>query len=88
MIFRNTTVTSGGQVTKIRLEHIWVEAALDYFPSRGAINRSADAWVSMDPSFKQYDYQPGLDVAEIAGIDGEALAQSFLDRADNMDTYS
>ncbi len=35
-----TTITSGGQITKIRLEHIWVEAAIDFQPSRGAINNA------------------------------------------------
>lgn len=31
-----TAVIGGGQVTKVRMEHIWVEAALDFVPSRGA----------------------------------------------------
>ena len=46
----------GGQVARIRMEHLWVEAAIDYHPLRGAINRSADSWVALDPSYKQYDY--------------------------------
>ncbi len=29
-----TSVISGGQVTKMRIEHLWVEAAIDYLPSR------------------------------------------------------
>ncbi|HET6725346.1 MAG TPA: transglutaminase-like domain-containing protein [Gammaproteobacteria bacterium] len=71
------TVTSGGQVTKMRMEHVWVEAAIDYYPSRGARNVSADSWVAMDPSFKQYDYKPGLDIAKITGLDGGALVDAF-----------
>jgi len=71
-------VTSGGQITKIRTQHIWVQAAIDYFPSRGAKNRSADSWVDMDASFKQYDYQEGLDAIDITGIDAEALANQFV----------
>lgn len=31
-----TSVTSDGQITKMRIEHIWVEAAIDDQPSRGA----------------------------------------------------
>ena len=38
-------VTSGGQISKVRTQHIWVQAAIDFFPSRGAKNRSANAWL-------------------------------------------
>jgi hypothetical protein len=72
-----TTVVSGGKITKIRLEHIWVEAAIDFHPSRGAVNKSADAWTQLDPSYKQYRDLQGLDVVAISGINPESLAQSF-----------
>ena len=72
-----TTVISGGRVDRVQLEHVWVEAAIDYVPSRGAKNRAADAWVALDASFKQYDEQEGLDTLAISGIDAEALAESF-----------
>jgi len=74
-----TSVLSGGAIRKVRLEHIWVEAALDFEPSRGAVNKNADSWIALDPSFKQYEYLQGLDVLGIAGIDAEPLAQSFVD---------
>ncbi len=72
------SVISGGQIKLMRLEHIWVEAAIDYFPSRGAKNREADTWVQMDPSYKQYEYKEGLDIAAISGLDGQSLADTFL----------
>lgn len=72
-----TTIVSGGKITQVQLEHIWVEAAIDFYPSRGAVNKSADSWIQLDPSFKQYQDLPGLDVVRIAGIDPTALAQSF-----------
>ena len=72
-----TTIVSGGKITKVQLEHIWVEAAIDFHPSRGAINKSADAWTQLDPGYKQYEDLQGLDVVAIAGIDPSALAQSF-----------
>jgi len=72
-------VTGGGKITKIRTQHVWVEAAIDYFPSRGAKNRSADSWLSMDASFKQYDYLQGIDAAEISGVDAEAIANQFVE---------
>jgi hypothetical protein len=46
-------VVSGGQITKHQLEHIRVEAAIDFHSSRGAKNRDADSWVAMDASYKQ-----------------------------------
>lgn len=53
---------SGGRVASFRMEHVWVEAAIDFQPSRGAINRSADSWLPLDASFKQLDITPGFDV--------------------------
>jgi len=70
-------VTSGGEIVRVRSQHVWVQAAIDYFPSRGAKNRSADAWVDLDASFKQYEYQQGLDFVDATGIDAEALATQF-----------
>ena len=72
-------LTSGGAITKVQLEHVWVEAALDYIPSQGAVNRTPDSWVPLDPSFKQYEFLEGLDPIEIAGINAEQLAQDFVD---------
>jgi len=74
-----TLVTSGGVVTKVRLEHIWVEAAIDFKPSRGVINRSADTWVELDPSYKLHEVKQGLDVAAITGVDPDVLVNSFAD---------
>ena len=72
-----TAVISGGQITTVRMEHVWVEAAIDYHPSRGAINHVADTWVPMDASFKQYQDLPGLNVVSISGIEPTTLAQSY-----------
>ena len=71
-------VTVDGVFTKIRMEHIWVEAAIDFHPSRGAKNKAADSWVEMDASFKQYEYLQGLDVETIAEINPEQIATDFI----------
>ncbi|MCP4002517.1 MAG: hypothetical protein GY727_16575, partial [Gammaproteobacteria bacterium] len=71
-------VVSGGKIGTVQMEHIWVEAAIDYFPSKGAKNLDADSWLQMDPSFKQYEYLEGLDAVEISGIDPQQLAQAFI----------
>ena len=72
-------ITSGGQISKVQMEHVWVEAAIDFQPSRGAKNRDADTWVSLDAAYKQYEYLEGLDVVGISGLDVEQLAQDFTD---------
>ncbi|MFL6292524.1 MAG: transglutaminase family protein [Thermoanaerobaculia bacterium] len=54
----NVALTSGGTVTHIRLDHVWVEAFVDNIPSRGAVQRAGDTWVPMDASFKQHQFQP------------------------------
>jgi hypothetical protein len=73
-----TTVTAGGRINRVRLEHVWVEAPVDFGPSGGAWNRVADARVPLDASFKQYEYLQGLDVVAIAGIDPQQLADDFV----------
>ena len=54
----NVGLTSGGQVTHIRLDHVWVEAFIDNVPSRGAVHREGDTWVAMDPAFKLHQLTP------------------------------
>lgn len=71
-------VSIGGKVEKVRMEHIWVEAAIDYEPSRGAVNRDADTWIEMDPTFKQYEFLTStVDPNVISGIDLDTASQSF-----------
>jgi len=69
---------SGRQTTAVQMEHVWVEAAIDYEPSRGARHIEPDSWVAIDPSFKQYQFLEGLDPIEIAGLDPEQLAEDFV----------
>lgn len=71
------SLVAGGKIVTVQMEHIWVEAAIDYIPSRGAVNKSADTWVPMDASYKQFTFQQGLDPIAIAGIDPNTLAQQF-----------
>lgn len=55
----STGLVSGGEIKAIELEHVWVEAWVDFNPSRGAVNKDAHTWVPLDASFKQYVYGPG-----------------------------
>jgi hypothetical protein len=54
-------LAQGGHIKFARIEHAWVEAYVDFTPSRGAKNVEPDAWVPMDGSFKQYVYSDGVD---------------------------
>lgn len=67
---------SGGKITKALFEHVWVEAFIDYFPSRGAkhVRGQEDTWIKLDPSFKQYAYTNGIDIKSAVPFD----AQGFL----------
>ena len=73
----NTGLTRGGQVSQFELEHIWVEAWIDFHPSRGADNRTGDTWVPMDASFKQYEYSEGMDLQDQVPFDAEGLARTI-----------
>jgi RHS repeat-associated protein len=50
------SVIAGGRIVAVRFEHVWVEAWVDFIPSRGAINRVPDQWVPFDVAFKQFDF--------------------------------
>lgn len=54
----NVGLLSGGSITQIRLEHVWVEAFVDFVPGRGVKAQPGDSWVPLDASFKQYEYGP------------------------------
>ncbi|HEX6899191.1 MAG TPA: transglutaminase-like domain-containing protein [Thermoanaerobaculia bacterium] len=58
----NVALVSSGTVTHIRIEHVWVEAFIDYIPSRGALHRVGDTWVPMDAAFKQHTFTPRSDL--------------------------
>ncbi|MEO6665699.1 MAG: transglutaminase-like domain-containing protein [Nitrospiria bacterium] len=67
---------SGGRVSTAFLEHVWVEAYVDYIPSRGAVHRQGDMWIPLDGSFKQYTYQQGMNLQATFSFD----AQAFIDQ--------
>jgi YD repeat-containing protein len=56
-------LTTAGKPTAVQMTHAWVRAFIPFLPNRGATLGTADTWVRMDPSFKRYDYQPGIAVA-------------------------
>ncbi|BBB60564.1 hypothetical protein UNDKW_2291 [Undibacterium sp. KW1] len=73
----NTGLINGGTIAAIRMEHVWVEAFVDYSPSRGAINKNPSTWVPMDASFKQYEFTPQVDLLKTVKFDPVAFKQTF-----------
>ncbi|MFZ6747231.1 transglutaminase-like domain-containing protein [Undibacterium sp. JH2W] len=69
----NIGLNSGGTIAAIRMEHVWVEAFVDYTPSRGAINKNPNTWVPMDASFKQYEFTAGMDIKNKVSLNGQDL---------------
>jgi hypothetical protein len=68
------------------MEHTWVEAYVDYIPSRGAIHKQGDTWIPLDASFKQHIFTEGIDVDTAVPTDfqallSEAAAQTITDSA-------
>jgi transglutaminase-like putative cysteine protease len=54
---------SGGVITKVQMEHVWVETYIPYGNYRGAImDQSLKTWIPMDGSYKAYRYTPGFDI--------------------------
>ena len=77
----NTALIEGGKITKIRMEHTWVEAFVDFEPSRGIKNRAGDNWIPMDASFKQYEFKAGMAVSEQVSFDVQALQRDVEQNA-------
>ena len=73
----NTAVLSGGKITTVSIEHVWVETLIQYQPGRGAKHvpgqSQPDSWVPMDGSFKQYTFKPGMDLGAAVPLDANAL---------------
>ncbi|MCL5024420.1 MAG: transglutaminase-like domain-containing protein [Nitrospirae bacterium] len=76
----------GGQVKYVQMEHMWVEAYINYFPSRGARHKNGlgDTWIRLDASFKQYNYTQGIDIKAAVPFD----AQTFVDQVKNSATIN
>lgn len=73
----NVGINVGGKVEFIEMEHVWVEAWVDYFPSRGAKHQIGDSWIPMDASFKQYEFTEGVDLQNDVPFDAEALVEEI-----------
>jgi transglutaminase-like putative cysteine protease len=73
----------GGDIAYALIEHVWVEAWIDYFPSRGTRHKTGegDLWVRMDTSFKQYTFTPGMDIQSAVPFDAETFIDQIISTA-------
>jgi hypothetical protein len=74
-------LAQGGTIRAAHLEHVWVEAFVDFVPSRGAKNRVGDTWVPMDASFKKYVYTEGMPLSDGVGYSSEQLLSDMRQNA-------
>lgn len=74
-------LVSGGRISAIRFEHLWLEVHVDFIPSRGAIERSPDTWVPLDGSFKQYAYGQPMNLLGATGWNPVPALQHVADTA-------
>lgn len=73
---------AAGTLVAARVEHAWVEAFLDYIPSRAAVPGAAgDTWVPLDPSFKETVLTPGLDLAAATDADPVDFFRGLIEGA-------
>jgi len=69
-------IMNGGKESHLRMEHMWVEAKMDFIPSKGAVQTSGqnnpnieDSWVPLDASYKSYERTKGIDLAKAVPFD-------------------
>ncbi|MEN8217760.1 MAG: transglutaminase domain-containing protein, partial [Pseudomonadota bacterium] len=74
-------LAQGGSIKFLKLEHIWAEAWIDFFPSRGAKHKTGDNWVPMDASFKQYQFTEGMDIQGNVPFDAEGFVDQIVNNA-------
>jgi len=77
----NVALINGGKITHIRMEQVWVEAWVDYFPSRAAKHTVGDSWISLDASFKQYEFTEGQDLASNVPFNAQGLVDQITQSA-------
>ena len=71
-------VDYGGGNVVIQCRRVWVEAYIPYTNYRGIGNDdTGKMWVPMEPAFKQYDYQAGIDIPDEMGFDAKSFVDSY-----------
>jgi cell wall-associated NlpC family hydrolase/transglutaminase-like putative cysteine protease len=69
---------AGGTIKAVQIEHVWVSAWIDYNPSRGTVHKQGNTWIPLDPSFKQYTAQKGMNMYSLMGFNAEQFLESYI----------
>ncbi len=73
----STILVSGGTISSLQLEHVWVETFVPYENYRGHALSGSKQWVPLDPSFKQVKYTPGPDLKSMMQFDADTLTAAI-----------
>ncbi len=79
-----TGEVAGGQIVAAKIEHVWVDAYVNYFPSRGTRNGPGNEWIPLDASYKQYTYTQGMNITQAVPFD----TQGFLNQITSTATIN
>lgn len=72
------SIIENGVITKVQLEHVWVEAFLPYGNYRGTMrDQSNPMWVPLDGSFKFYDFTAPFDVTAAVPFNQDVYLSSL-----------
>lgn len=63
---------ASGKPVAVRMEHVWVDAYVDYVPGRAVTSGTGDSWISLDAALKPMQFQAPLDVGAVLG-DGATI---------------
>ncbi|MBU5316217.1 HNH endonuclease [Clostridium bornimense] len=75
---KTTAITSGGEIVKIRIDHVWVEAycSLCEYRGQGEVTDEKE-WIPFDPSFKKYKKVEGTISSVEKDIETSDIADDF-----------
>ena len=77
----STGLVEGGAIKAVQLEHVWVEAWIDFEPSRGAIHIAGDTWVPIDAAFKEYKHIQQVDIEHNVPFDMKSFVDEIISSA-------
>ena len=63
----------GGNTVAMRIEHVWVEAFVDYLPSRRQ-GPEGETWVPLDAALKPTSFQAPTDFEALTGLDYDSIS--------------
>ncbi|MEW6221545.1 MAG: transglutaminase domain-containing protein, partial [Thermodesulfobacteriota bacterium] len=73
------TVISGGRISNLRFEHLWVETLVPYANYRGAVlDEQGRTWLALDPSIKTRGYSENSPVPALAGLNLAGVRSDYL----------